>query len=431
MTTRIWGSSIWVACCLFTGGMPSAVSGATLKVADLTPEAVAAAINEAKDGDTVELPAGKAAWTKGWNFGRWAAMKAITIQGAGIDKTIIVDRRPKMVAGDSLFWMKGVEGKPFRLTGITMDGTGLVKDSPGVMVAVSGNCKNFRVDHCKFKNTRMMIHIIGDTYGLIDHCTFEAMEAKDGLVQTIYQIGPGLANYAKPLSLGSAEALYFEDNDVLFSPDVVDPIGNNPWIAPWGGARIVIRHNKIVNSQLEIYRHMSSEVPGSQSAEIYNNTFMAVGVKQGKPLGFIFIGGGVNIVFNNTVTTGTGYSTRTIALRNERAVRDFPGFPQSDLGTNPMDGNRIPAGRPGAGYPHFGQVGWATKVDGKFALTPCYAWDNTINGKPLRMEVDPRGAKETELATLKEGREFYNKKPPAKYYTPYVYPHPLQQSAKQ
>ena len=47
----------------------------------------------------------------------------------------------------------GVEGKPFRITGITFDGTGL--SDAGVwagVIVIIGNCKNFRIDHCKFLN---------------------------------------------------------------------------------------------------------------------------------------------------------------------------------------------------------------------------------------------------------------------------------------
>ena len=46
--------------------------------------------------------------------------------------------------------------------------------------------------------------------------------------------------------------MYLEDNEVHLSP-VAAKGGDCPWIAPNNGARVVIRHNKIVNSQIEIY----------------------------------------------------------------------------------------------------------------------------------------------------------------------------------
>ncbi len=426
ITIRRYGFRLLLACsffCASDGIFRTALHAETRTAAALTSEAVWEAIDAAKDGDTVQLPAGTAVWARGWNTGHWAKMKAVTIQGAGIDKTVIRDATSR-AAGDEPFVINGVEGKPFRITGITFDGTGL--PDAGVWageIVIGGNCKNFRVDHCKFLNMDRMMTIQGDTYGLIDHCYFHALK-KNRLAQTIMYQGSGAANYRKPLSLGSAEALYFEDNEAHFSPEVVNPTGNNPWIVPSNGARAVIRHNKIINSQLEIYRPgMSLGLYGCQSVEIYDNSFSAVGLNRYRPQCFITIGAGVAIVFNNAVT-GTTYNCRQIELRNERAWRDLPGFPKAD-GKNSMDGNRIPAGQLGAGYPCFGQVGWATNVDGIFKPLPCYAWNNTFNGAPLRMETSRR-ADANEAATIKEGRDFFNKKPPAEYYTPYVYPHPLQ-----
>ncbi len=105
------------------GFLPKAVRVETRKAAALTPESVWDAIDAAKDGDIVQLPEGTAVWKNGWNSKHWAKMKAITIQGAGIDKTII--RTDTTTApGDKAFVLNGVEGKPFRITGITFDGTG-------------------------------------------------------------------------------------------------------------------------------------------------------------------------------------------------------------------------------------------------------------------------------------------------------------------
>ncbi len=409
------------------GFLPKAVRAETRTAASLTPEAVWAAIDAAKDGDTVQLPAGTAVWTKGWNAGHWAKMKAITIQGAGMDKTIIrtdTSRAP----GDKSFVVNGVEGKPFRITGITFDGTGLA--NAGIWageIVISGNCKNFRVDHCKFLNMDQMMTITGDTYGLIDHCYFRALE-KNHQAQTIMCQGPGKVNFTKPLTMGTAQAVYFEDNEARFGPAVVNPDGNNPWIVPYQGARVVIRHNKIINSQLEIYR-VRPGAYGCQSAEIYDNTFSAEGLKAGRPQGFIFIAGGVAMVFNNTVT-GTTYNTRTIQVSHERSFMAIGEFGICD-GTNPIDGNQIPAGQKGAGYPAFGQPGRATDADGDgvFEPSPCYAWNNTFNGAKLNMVLrpwaDPKQA-ELQAGHVKEGRDFFNEEPKPEHYKPYIYPHPLQ-----
>jgi hypothetical protein len=409
-------------------GVPTTVRAEIRTAAALTPEAVWDAINAAKDGDIVQLPEGTAVWKSGWNARHWAKMKAITIQGAGIDKTII--RTDTTTApGDKAFVVNGVEGKPFRITGITFDGTGFPTAGTWAgEIVISGNCKNFRVDHCKFLNMDQMMTISGETYGLIDHCYFYALQKKEGLAQTIYCQGPGKVAFTRPLTMGTADAVYFEDNEAHFSPEVVNATGNNPWIVPYQGAHVVIRHNKIINSQLEIYR-VRPGAYGCQSAEIYDNAFSTEGVKMFRPQGFIFIAGGVAMVFNNTVT-GTTYNCRTIEVSHERSFRAFGEFAVCD-GTNPIDGNQIPAGQKGAGYPCMGQPGRATDADGDgvFEPSPCYVWNNTFNGAKLNMTLrrwaDPEQAKR-QAEHVKEGRDFFNEAPKPEYYKPYIYPHPLQ-----
>ncbi len=405
------------------GFLPQTARAETRKATALTPEAVWEAINAASDGDIIQLPEGTAVWMKGLTTGREAKMKAITIQGAGIARTIIRDGRSD--PGGPPFVLPGVEGKPFRITGITFDGTGYRHAGNwGGLMTIRGTCKNFRIDHCKFKNTDHMLGIYGDTYGVVDHCRFEADESHGGNVQPVDLSGPGEPNYRKPLTLGTVQAMYFEDNEVYLAQSAGASgkrSGNNPWIAPNNGARIVVRHNKIVNAELEIYRPGRNKQYGCQQCEIYDNQFS---VDDGTSQIIMCVGAGTAIVFNNTATGTSYWKPPAIMLRNERAWRELPGFPKAD-GKIPTDGNQIPAGHLGAGYPCFGQVGWATNVDGKFSPSPCYAWNNTLNGKPLRMEVDYR-ADANEAATIKQGRDFFNEKPPEEYYKPYVYPHPLQ-----
>jgi hypothetical protein len=434
-TIKRCGFRLLLACSFFgasDGIFHTALHAETRTAVALTPEAVWEAIDAARDGDTVQLPAGTAVWTKGWNTGRGAKMKAIVIQGAGMDKTVIFDHRSSR--GSFVpFELHGVEGKPFRVTGITFDGTGWADAGLwGGFMSISGTCKDFRIDHCKFKNACVMMSINGngdqDTYGLIDHCCFDDKEFAGGLAQPIWYSGPGAPNYRKPLSLGTAAAMYLEDNEVYLSPAAARG-GDCPWIAPNNGARVVIRHNKIVNSQIEVYGPgVRKGYFGCQSAEIYDNTFSAVGLKQGEPQGFIFINAGVGIVFKNTVT-GTTYNCQVIQLTHERSFRDIGGFGMCD-GTNPVDGNQIPAGQKGAGYPAMGQPGRGTDADGDgvFEPSPCYAWNNTLNGAKLNMALRRWGPKETGLQAehVKEGRDYFNEEPKPGYYKPYVYPHPLQ-----
>ena len=132
---------------------------------------------------------------------------------------------------------------------------------------------------------------------------------------------------------------------------------------PYNGARIVIRHNTIINSQLEIYRPgMSQGLYGCQSAEIYDNAFSAVGLNKGRPQCIISIGAGVNIVFNNTVT-GTTYNSHEIrSVTNGRAVSFRVSA--SATATIPSTAIRFPRASSGAGYPCMGQPGRATDADG-------------------------------------------------------------------
>ena len=199
--------------------------------------------------------------------------------------------------------------------------------------------------------------------------------------------------------------------------------GNNPWIAPNNCARVVIRHNQLVNSQIEIYAPGRNKQYGCQQCEIYDNEFSTEG--EGLPQCSATIAAGVAMVFNNTVTGRRNW--RIILLTNHRAYYVMRGSPFGKAdGTNPIDGNQIPAGEVGAGYPCMGQVGRATDLNGGniFDPTPCYAWNNTIDGKPLFMAVSGKDA--NEAAQIKEGRDFFNEKPPDGTYKPYVYPHPLQ-----
>lgn len=425
------GLRLLLVCCLLAAGTGAVrpLYARTITAAGLMRQDVWDAINAARDGDTVQLPAGTAEWIGGWNDGHGMKMKAIIIQGAGIDKTVICDHRTAEKNAGTPFDLRSVAGKPFRVTGITFDAkaaTGPSGHGAGPLMSIGGSCKNYRIDHCAFKNAAHTLQISGATYGLIDHCWFGGDEAHGGNMQPVDFSGPGGDNYRLPLSLGTDQATFFEDNAVhidAYAGTRHQRTGNNPWIAPNHCARLVIRHNQLVNSQLEIYAPGRNKQYGCQQCEIYDNVFSTDG--DGLPQGSIFIASGIAMVFNNRVTGPR--NCHYIRLSNHRAyyVMGNSPFGKAD-GTNPIDGNEIPAGQVGAGYPCMGQVGRASNLKGgkSFDPTPCYAWNNTYDGRPMLMAVS--GQDKNEAAQIVEGRDFFNQAPPEGTYAAYVYPHPLQ-----
>lgn len=74
----LWSGSLWAA------------EGTVIKAASLSTTDVQAALDAAKDGDTVQLPAGTVTWAANVQL----KQKAVTLRGAGKDQTIIIDGTP-------------------------------------------------------------------------------------------------------------------------------------------------------------------------------------------------------------------------------------------------------------------------------------------------------------------------------------------------
>jgi hypothetical protein len=190
------------------------------------------AVDVAEDGDIVIVPAGTATW-------RTVAVrtpavrisgKAITLQGAGIDKTVIVDGTGKLSGEEPLSTHSSVD-RPVRVTGFTFRG---MPRRSGAEPAIGVSGTHWRIDHCRFDATDTKGRgIWAGTQGLIDNCVFV------NCTQGVAVMGDGDKSWARRLGLGTADAVYIEDctfHYTQFGDGAIDA---------YNGARYVFRHNTV------------------------------------------------------------------------------------------------------------------------------------------------------------------------------------------
>jgi hypothetical protein len=397
---------------------------------------VQTAIDTAVDGDRVNIPAGNCTWsaTVGW------ANKNIHVNGAGIDKTIITH------SGDRAFLITATTKGQFRLSNMTIGGS---TNGAVIMLTAEGSrgiTSGWRIDHIKFNYPsaqRNGIAIRGVTYGVIDHNDFvwsqgfaihvAAFNANDDCTSTA-----PMGNFinSQPLDMGSANAVYIEDNTFTST-------GNGPVTAydtSSGGARAVFRFNRVSGGFYYSHWTRGCEI-GGVLHEIYNNTFIGnsdYGAATG--LGYpIRLESGTGVVFNNYLT-GYGGSPYFF-LDDRRALGGGETGPHMGAcdGTKSWDGN---FGDPAApGWPCLGQIGRspgksaaAIMAGDKQVSAPMYFWNNGLEttcatggactdlvkvyaepGAYVKATPHPNG----EVDFVLSGK---NPKPG---YSPFVYPHPL------
>lgn len=355
------------------------------------------AVDSSNDGDIIKVPPGNCTWTTSVSFGSESNSvytgKSITIIGAGIDKTIITDATSSAWT-QAIFWIYGEEGKPFRISGFTFKGP----SSPSGLLKILGDCKNWRIDHCKFIDwlTRAIAagHTSGGaTYGLIDHCIFE--ENFDGTAQGVSVFSDGDAAWNRPLSLGSENAVYVEDCIFNYAHD------NDGALDAFNGARYVFRHNQVNNTFIGHHGRDSGGLRSTHSYEIYNNIFST---EYNLPRYFLSRGG-TGVFFNNTFS---GTSSAGVQVSNYCSCKD-----QSSC-ADPWEEC--------TNYPCVDQIGRTTGQ----SLSPLYEWNNLENGLDIDLSIqDFQGCVAPTVADhVQEGRDYYNdlEKPG---YEPFTYPHPL------
>jgi len=388
----------------------------TIRAASCSQQDVQKAVDAASDGDTVVVPAGAATWTTSDRnlpavlVSRKGSEKEITLHGAGIDQTIITDStgsqcfQVAIKSSESRIY-SAVKQKPLRITGFTFKGNG------GNAVILLDAPEKWRIDNCRFEDSGRSLIVGG--FGVIDHCVFDKKE--NG--QCIFVSHSGFAggsygdgSWSSPLTLGTQNAVYIED--CTFNYYSQSP---NAALDACQGARLVFRHNTLINAWLGNHGTESSGRGRSvRSYEIYNNTFK-MEIKKWH-FTAMFLRGGTGVIFGNIVTGGY---TNVILANNYRSTRAYAPWGKCD-GSSRWDGNQEPNG-----YPAIDQIGRSTDSGPgtRQELDPLYEWRNTLNGEDADIAVADNPAVRRHI---KAGRDFHNDTEKSGY-TAFVYPHPLVQ----
>jgi hypothetical protein len=365
---------------LLFGASAQNACGAVITAMSASFRDVSSAVGLAHDGDSVLVPAGSASWTETLLIG-----KGITLQGAGEDKTTILDDVPRPQRGqpqpekrqqqttsrsaslhvaqqflrqsapqrgpqrDSLIIVTLAPKQSFRMTGFTFRyGTIATKNSKAA-VELTGSCPSVRLDHCHFDLLfGSHLEFGGCLYGVVDHCTFDARPGSSEILNVMHSTWGsgnnafGDGSWAEPPYFGSDKFIFIED--CVFN-NVGGLHSTNGSIDSWAGGRFVARYNIFNNTRPGNHgTETSGRMRSCRAMEIYNNKInftLATNLGQ--------IRGGTAVIHDNILT---GPLTKTWGLVVYREIWPYPiwggasGTNDWDLNDTEGDGTNVPGHRP-------------------------------------------------------------------------------------
>jgi hypothetical protein len=395
----------------------------TYKAASCSQTDVQTAINSeiahAADGDTITIPAGTCTWTGttpvGGNF-----TKSVTIQGAGAisattggasttgtDQTVLITH---MSNNKGMMAFSTTAGKSLRVTGIAFieDGSSIV--SYVGLLSIGGKSQSVRVDHVHVSitvNGEHGIWFTGNVNGVADHIYINSTQSvtNDFVFdngQGVFSAGDQFGNgtWAQPDAFGTSQFIYVEDT--RFDGGYGSDCGT--------GGRWVLRNSTAVNN-FGMYEHGTHhEFRGCRASEAYNNTYGSAQLADG---GMVHPKSGSHLFFNNNVTNfknvadldyyrinGVTYGPEAVPPNgwgmcgtvtngpsvwdqnsggNGYACLDLPGRGQGDLLTNFV-----------SAFSDILNSATSTRTWPHQALSPVYAWGNTLTGAGVQAIIGNR-----------------------------------------
>lgn len=305
--------------------------------------AVDLAIRSAADGDTVQIGEGDCDWEYRWVLAQIGG-KRIRVIGAGADRTVI--RRTSPIGDDQepLMYFGCGAGAAIEIAGIRMIGNDdLQDDDPGSSlpkrwcdmdagIQLNGRCEAIKLHDMvleKFSNAGVLMRGEGQD-GVIYRNRFtsnykcyppEMTDPNDrnnypcyGYGVTLHGTLSGSAPFP-PLALGTADAVFIEDNEFY---------DNRHAVAAHEGAHYVARHNLAIGSRRTrswaiFDAHGESSRRGTRAWEIHDNQ-IASEADDGAAHA-IGIRGGDGVVFGNHYT---GRFIATVQIVLENYTQDCP-----------------------------------------------------------------------------------------------------------
>jgi hypothetical protein len=408
---------------LAIAAMTASVDAATITASSCARDAVNAAITQAANGDTVQVPAGQCAWTRGLTINKY-----IKLIGAGIGQTIIAHS----VATGELITITDHSAGSVRLEGFefVVGATPPSWSKPHYFVRIVGGAKGKPVVATKNK----FVVGGGNAFGIfVNRGVISTNEFVGDIAGSSMCINAASAvrihgdAWASPPTYGAADVngdrqVYFENNTLRHmhqGSDLDD------------GGRAVYRHNILIKSKFGGHGADSSSV-GARYAEYYGNSFQYAVADEGcgstghgpsNLQNFIGMRGGTALIHNNTFQDIT-----STAWGDKPEIVFF-------FWNAHYKGGRYPCQTI---YPGVHQIGWGYSTgaskSGSYGVPqdrePVYLWNNTGTGAFNNPQVTEQAGNNlcvpgsTAAFFVQAGRDFLVNTPKPGY-TPFVYPHPL------